>query len=278
MSLTVEVAGKSDIGCVRKNNEDNLGWDQQLGLYVVCDGMGGALAGEVASKMGVDLVVDYFREGTKTGVYPDFGDAPGQVSSTGRHLISAIQRANAAIFEAGQAKQSQHGMGSTIVALVIKDNFMTIAHAGDSRIYRLRDGVLEQLTQDHSLVMEQYRRGLITLEQAETSDMQNIIIKALGSEDKVEPDVQDLIAFRNDVYLLATDGLTKLVKDEAIKTTLLNSHSLSRACEDLISAAKQKGGDDNITCLLLRVVEEHWYSKLFDFLLGGGGQSWQNSS
>lgn len=277
MSLTVEVAGKSDIGCVRKNNEDNLGWDQQLGLYVVCDGMGGALAGEVASKMGVDLVVDYFREGTKTGVYPDFGDAPGQVSSTGRHLISAIQRANAAIFEAGQAKQSQHGMGSTIVALVIKDNFMTIAHAGDSRIYRLRDGVLEQLTQDHSLVMEQYRRGLITLEQAETSDMQNIIIKALGSEDKVEPDVQDLIAFRNDVYLLATDGLTKLVKDETIKTTLLNSHSLSRACEDLINAAKQKGGDDNITCLLLRVVEEHWYSKLFDFLLGGGGQSWQNS-
>lgn len=278
MSLTVEVAGKSDIGCVRKNNEDNLGWDQQLGLYVVCDGMGGALAGEVASKMGVDLVVDYFREGTKTGVYPDFGDAPGQVSSTGRHLISAIQRANAAIFEAGQAKQSQHGMGSTIVALVIKDNFMTIAHAGDSRIYRLRDGVLEQLTQDHSLVMEQYRRGLITLEQAETSDMQNIIIKALGSEDKVEPDVQDLIAFRNDVYLLATDGLTKLVKDETIKTTLLNSHSLSRACEDLINAAKQKGGDDNITCLLLRVVEEHWYSKLFDFLLRGGGQSWQNSS
>lgn len=278
MSLTVEVAGKSDIGCVRKNNEDNLGWDQQLGLYVVCDGMGGALAGEVASKMGVELLVDYFREGAKTGVYPDFGDAPGQVSSTGRHLISAIQRANAAIFEAGQAKQSQHGMGSTIVALVIKDNFMTIAHAGDSRIYRLRDGVLEQLTQDHSLVMEQYRRGLITLEQAETSDMQNIIIKALGSEDKVEPDVQDLIAFRNDVYLLATDGLTKLVKDEAIKTTLLNSHSLSRACEDLISAAKQKGGDDNITCLLLRVVEEHWYSKLFDFLLRGGGQSWQNSS
>jgi serine/threonine protein phosphatase PrpC len=268
MSLTVEVAGKTDIGCVRKNNEDNLGWDQSLGLYVVCDGMGGALAGEVASKMGVDLLLDYFRRGAESGVYPDFGEAPPDVSPTGRHLVSAIQRANAAIYEAGQAKQSQHGMGSTIVSLIIKDNFLTIAHAGDSRIYRLRDGVLEQLTEDHSLVMEQYRRGLITLEQAETSEMQNIIIRALGSEDRVEPDVQDLIALRNDVYLLATDGLTKLVKDETIKSILMNSHSLAQACEDLISAAKQKGGDDNITCLLLRLGEEHWYSRLFNFLLG----------
>jgi protein phosphatase len=277
MSLTVEVAGKTDIGCVRKNNEDNLGWDEELGLYVVCDGMGGALAGEVASKMGVDLLVDYFRQGAETGVYPDFGDAPPQVSITGRHLASAIQRANAAIFEAGQATQSQHGMGSTIVSLIIKNNFLTIAHAGDSRIYRLRDGVLEQLTHDHSLVMEQYRRGLITLEEAETSEMQNIIIKALGSEEKVDPDVQDLIAFRDDVYLLATDGLTKLVKDDALKTILLHSHSLTRACEDLISAAKQKGGDDNITCLLLRVVEEPWHHKLFNSLRGGG-ESWRNSS
>ena len=277
MSLTVEVAGKTDIGCVRKNNEDNLGWDQRLGLYIVCDGMGGALAGEVASKMGVELVLDYFRQGEASGIYPDFGDSPGDISPSGRHLASAIQRANAAIFEAGQAKQSQHGMGSTIVCLIIKDNFMTIAHAGDSRIYRLRDGVLEQLTQDHSLVMEQYRRGLITLEQAEQSDMQNIIIKALGSEDKVEPDVQDLIAFRNDVYLLASDGLTKLVKDDTIKNILLNSPSLGRACEDLISAAKQKGGDDNITCLLLRVLEEPWYRRLFS-ALQGGGQSWRNSS
>ena len=277
MGLMVEAAGKTDIGCVRKNNEDNLGWDPKLGLYVVCDGMGGALAGEVASQMGVELVLDYFRQGEKTGVYPDFGDAPPDSSPSGRHLVSAIQRANAAIFEAGQAQQSQHGMGSTIVCLLIKDNFMTIAHAGDSRIYRLRDGVLEQLTEDHSLVMEQYRRGLITLEQAEQSDMQNIIIKALGSEDRVEPDVQDLIAFRNDVYLLASDGLTKLVKDEAIKKILLNSQSLDRACEDLINAAKEKGGDDNITCLLLRVVEEPWHRRFFG-RLRGGGKSWRNSS
>jgi protein phosphatase len=277
MSLTVEVAGKTDLGSVRKNNEDNLGWDQHLGLYVVCDGMGGALAGEVASKMGVDLVLDYFRHGKETGEFPAFGTFPAEISESGKHLSSAIQRANRAIFEQGQEKKAQQGMGTTIVSLLIQANFVTIAHAGDSRIYRLRDGVLEQLTQDHSLVMEQVRRGLITLEQAEKSDMQNIIIRALGSEEGVEPDVQDLIALRNDVYMLATDGLTKLVKDEVTKLILQNSPSLEEACEDLIKAAKEKGGDDNITCLLLRVVEERWYQKVLNFLLGEG-HSWRNSS
>lgn len=277
MSLTVEVAGKTDIGCVRKNNEDNLGWDQRVGLYVVCDGMGGALAGEVASKMGVDLVIDYFRHGNETGEFPDFGEFPAEISQTGKHLSSAIQRANRAIFEQGQEKKAQQGMGTTIVALLLQGNFVTIAHAGDSRIYRLREGVFEQLTQDHSLVMEQVRRGLITLEQAEKSEMQNIIIRALGSEEGVEPDVQDLIALRDDVYMLATDGLTKLVKDDVTKLILENSPSLEEACEDLIKAAKEKGGDDNITCLLLRVVEERWYQRLLNFLLGGG-PSWRNSS
>jgi protein phosphatase len=277
MSLIAEAAGKTDIGSVRKNNEDSLGWDQRLGVYVVCDGMGGAQAGEIASKMGVDLLLDYFRQGKESGVYPAFGELPGDVSLAGKQLASAIQRANTAIFEAGEAKQSQHGMGTTIVAVLLQDNFMTVAHAGDSRLYRLRDGSIEQLTQDHSLVAEQVRRGLITAEQAEQSDLQNIIIRALGSEEKVEPDVQDLIALRDDIYLLATDGLTKLVKPDSMKNILETSRSLDAACEDLIKAAKDKGGDDNITCLLLRIVEEHWYQKFLKFR-PGGGQSWRNSS
>src|SRR5947209_782921 len=197
MSLIAEAAGKTDIGSVRRNNEDSLGWDQRLGVYVVCDGMGGAQAGEIASKMGVDLVLDYFRHGKESGVYPAFGELPGDVSLAGKQLASAIQRANTAIFQAGESKQSQQGMGTTIVAVLLQDNFMTVAHAGDSRLYRLRSGAIEQLTQDHSLVAEQVRRGLITAEQAEQSDLQNIIVRALGSEEKVEPDVQDLIAFRS---------------------------------------------------------------------------------
>jgi serine/threonine protein phosphatase PrpC len=277
MSLIAEAAGKTDIGSVRKNNEDSLGWDQRLGVYVVCDGMGGAQAGEIASKMAVELLLDYFRQGKENGVYPAFGELPSDVSLAGKQLASAIQRANAAIFEAGESKQSQHGMGTTIVAVLLQDNFMTVAHAGDSRLYRMRGGAIEQLTEDHSLVAEQVRRGLITAEQAEQSDLQNIIIRALGSEENVEPDVQDLIALRNDVYLLATDGLTKLVKPDLIKNILETSRSLDAACEDLIKAAKDKGGDDNITCLLLRIVEEHWYQKFLKFG-PGGGQSWRNSS
>ncbi|HWC16535.1 MAG TPA: Stp1/IreP family PP2C-type Ser/Thr phosphatase [Terriglobales bacterium] len=277
MSLTVEVAGKTDVGSVRNNNEDSLGWDPRLGIYVVCDGMGGAQAGEVASKMAVDLVLGYFREAQSSGVYLDNGDLPPDASPAGKHLSSAIQHANTAIFEAGQAVDSQHGMGTTIVAALLRDGLLTIAHAGDSRAYRLREGVLEQLTEDHSLVAEQVRRGMITAEQAETSDLQNIIIRALGSEERLEPEMQDLVVQVGDVYLLATDGLTKLVKSDSIKSILETSHSLDAACEDLIQAAKDKGGDDNITCLLLRVVEEHWYQKLFNFGLGGG-QSWRNSS
>jgi serine/threonine protein phosphatase PrpC len=277
MGLTVEVAGRSDVGSVRKNNEDNLGWDQRAGIYVVCDGMGGALAGEVASKMGVDTMLEYFRRGRETGVYPDFGDLDPRLSLRSRHLSSAIQMTNAAVHEAGTAKQSQHGMGSTIVAVLVDGNYLTIGHVGDSRIYLLRNGNLQQLTQDHSLVMEQVRRGLITMEQAEHSDMQNIIIRALGSENSVEPDLDDLIVLKGDILLLASDGLTKLVKEDIMKMILENSPSLDEACEDLIKAAKEKGGDDNITCLLLRVVEEPWYKRLFGRFLPSGGASWQNS-
>jgi protein phosphatase len=278
MSLTVEVAGKTDIGCVRKNNEDNLGWDQRLGLYVVCDGMGGALAGEVASKMGVDLVLDYFREARQTGMHPDYGHLSAQASPRARALSSAIQRANRAVFEAGQSKQTQRGMGSTIVAVLVENNAMSVGHVGDSRAYLLRHGELQQLTQDHSLVMEQVRRGIITREQAETSDMQNIIIRALGSEEAVEPDVEDFTLLPNDKLLLATDGLTKLVREDALKQILVESPTLEAGCDHLIEAAKQRGGDDNITCVLLHIAEEPWYRRgRLGKIFPGGEASWQSS-
>jgi serine/threonine protein phosphatase PrpC len=278
MSFTVEVAGKTDVGCVRKNNEDNLGWDQRVGLYVVCDGMGGALAGEVASKMGVDLLLDYFRQAKQTGMHPDYGNLPPQASPRARALSSAIQRANRAIFDSGQAKQTQRGMGSTIVAVLLEDGHMTVGHVGDSRVYLLRDGKMQQLTQDHSLVMEQVRRGIITREQAETSDMQNIIIRALGSEESVDPDVEELTVLRGDTLLLATDGLTKLVREDAMKQILETSSSLGTACELLIDAAKKKGGDDNITCVLLHISEGPWYRRRgLGKILPGGEPSWRNS-
>ncbi len=271
MHLMLESAGRTDVGCARANNEDSIGWDQSLGIYVVCDGMGGAQAGEVASKMGVDLVLDYFRKSKQNGNYTDVNGIPEDLSPAGRHLWTAIQAANTAIFDAGQKNDFQQGMGTTIVtAFFHDDGLLTLAHAGDSRVYRLRNGAIEQLTQDHSLVAEQVRRGMMSAEQAERSELQNIIIRALGSEANLEPEVQDILALRDDVYLLATDGLTKLVKPESLKTIIEGSRSLDQACEHLIQAAKDQGGDDNITCLLMRVVERHWYHKVFDFALSGG--------
>jgi len=262
MKLMVEVAGKSDIGCVRKNNEDNLGWDASAGIFVVCDGMGGAAAGEVASKLAVDTLLQYFRQGQQSGVYPQVGPPMQGLSPRAQHLSSAIHMANAAIHDAGIKKSSQRGMGSTIVAVVFQENFYSIGHVGDSRIYLIRDGKIKQLTEDHSLVMEQVRRGLITKEEAEQSEMQNIIIRALGSEATVQPDLTDMVALPHDVLLLSSDGLTKHVKDERLREIIEEAPSLEAACEQLIKAAKDDGGDDNITCLLVRMTDQPWYKKL----------------
>ncbi len=277
MSLTVEVAGKSDVGCVRTNNEDNFGYDRRYGIYVVCDGMGGQAAGEVASKMGVDTVLTYFREAAKHGGYTNVGQAMEGVSERANALGSAIHLANEAIHEAATKHAAHSGMGSTIVAVLVEKNFFSVGHAGDSRIYLIRQGTIQQLTKDHSLVMEQVRRGLITLEEAQTSEMQNIIIRALGPEEKVEADLDDMMAADGDVLLLCSDGLTRHVTDDSILDTVQGTISLSLMCERLIQAAKDGGGSDNITCLVLRFVRLSWWKKVLRFLFGGGGTQWQNS-
>ena len=266
MSLAVEVAAKSDVGCVRSNNEDNFGYDLEAGIFVVCDGMGGQAAGEVASKLGIDVLLNYFRQAAGSGEYPAVGAALDGISREGAALASAIRLANQTIYETGQQKESSAGMGSTIVAALIKGNALAIANVGDSRIYLIRQGIIQQLTQDHSLVMEQVRRGYLTREQAEQSDMQNIILKALGSEETVEPDVEDLVVVPGDILLLCSDGLTKYVRDEEILRLIASAATLEQSCDSLIQTARDRGGDDNVTCLLLKVVERPWYKAIFQGL------------
>lgn len=279
MALAVEVAGKSDVGCVRANNEDNFGYDSRYGIFVVCDGMGGQAAGEVASKMGVDILLDYFRNEISA---PDTHASNGfnhsaQSSSLGaKSLANAIQLANRTIFQAGQSQQTRHGMGSTIVAALVRGNSLAIAHVGDSRIYLVRQGSIQQLTQDHSLVMEQVRLGYITLEQAQKSEMQNIILRALGTEEAVEADIEDLVAVPGDLLLMTSDGLTRHVQDDEILKVVQEHDDLERACNDLVQMAKDRGGDDNITCLLVRIVSRPWYQTILSKLFSGGPQ-WQNS-
>jgi serine/threonine protein phosphatase PrpC len=275
MTLTVEVAGKSDVGCVRQNNEDNFGYDSRHGIYIVCDGMGGQAAGEVASKMAVDTVLTYFREAHKNGSCPRVGAPIEGVSERANTLGSAIQSANQAIHQAAGSHAAHTGMGSTIVATLVDKNFFSVGHAGDSRIYLIRQGAIQQLTKDHSLVMEQVRRGLLTKEEAEQSEMQNIIIRALGPDATVQPDLDDMMAQPGDVVLLCSDGLTRHVADDSMLDIVQGTLSLRLMADRLVDAARDGGGSDNITALLLRFRELPWYRKIFR--LGGGGPKWQNS-
>ncbi len=274
MGVTYQVAAKTDVGCVRQNNEDNFAYDERHGIYIVCDGMGGQQAGEVASRMAVETVLRYFREEDGSAkLTPPIGTVRGEKSPRANALMYAIQLANREVHQAGSRQGERHGMGSTIAAVLTQDDFYSIAHVGDSRIYLVRGHEIRQLTQDHSLVMEQVRRGLITREQAETSNMQNIIVRALGSEDSVKPDAEDMLAQPGDILLLATDGLTKHLRDERLLEILDQSPSLEHACDELVQAARDKGGDDNITCLLLRAVSRPWYSAVFS----GGKPAWRSS-
>lgn len=273
MSWTVQIAGKSDIGCIRSNNEDNFGYDSRYGVFVVCDGMGGQAAGEVASKLAVDTVLQYFRDAARSGVYALHGRSFGDISERGNHLASAVHLANSSIYDAAGATRDHAGMGSTICAVAVDDNFYSVCHVGDSRVYLIRGNDIKQLTNDHSLVMEQVRRGLMTLEEAEKSEMQNIIIRALGSESTVEADVDDFVAMHGDTLLLASDGLTKYVRAADLLKFVRSAPTLDHAVDAMIQAAKDRGGDDNITVLLIRFVQVPWYRRLF----GGGNHSWQNS-
>jgi serine/threonine protein phosphatase PrpC len=272
MKLTTQAAGKTDIGLVRKNNEDNFGYDNRAGIYVVCDGMGGQAAGELASKIAVDTVLGYFHVDDKSGDSEVLGRGFAEVSESANALANAIQLANKAIREASARDSSRSGMGCTIVALRVQGDLFSIAHVGDSRIYLVREGVIQQLTTDHSLVMEQVRRGLITIEEAEHFEMQNVIVRALGSEDSVEPDLADLKLQLGDTVLLCCDGLSRFVKDTVMCELIEKAKSLEAGCDGLIEAAKGAGSDDNITCILVKAVEQTWGGRFLNRISGSADQ------
>jgi PPM family protein phosphatase len=250
MPLTLDVAGQTDVGRVRASNEDSFGYDQRLGIFVVCDGMGGHAAGEVASQIAVETVLGYFRErepAVKEDAYLD--DAP----LGARLLAEAVKQANDAILAYAYAHKNTSGMGTTLVAARFVEPTVSIANVGDSRIYLLREGELLQLSEDHSLVMEQVRRGMLTLEEAKRSSAQNIITRALGTDETTLPDLGEFPAQDGDVLLLATDGVLRHVEDGEIRDILMQIPSLNAACATLIDAANAGGGDDNSTCILVRV-------------------------
>lgn len=235
-------AAVSDRGRKRPTNEDAFGYSIEHGVFMVCDGMGGAAAGEVASSLAVDEMMRVLSD-----------RAAGEPLSP--VLEQAVFTANHVIYSRGQANAKLSGMGTTLVALVAEERRIKIINVGDSRCYRLRAGNLEQISQDHSLVEEQVRLGRMSEAEAVRSPMRNVITRALGTQSRVTPDIFDLDAEPGDLFLLCTDGLTRELADGGIEEVLSAEGSLDTLCKDLVAAANRAGGNDNITCLLVRVAE-----------------------
>lgn len=247
--MEMSVYGTTDRGMVRPGNEDAVVVDEKTGLLVVADGMGGHKGGEIASRMAVDILSDYISR-VMEGSDSFLGVFDGRHSREANLLASGIRLANRAIHEAATANPSWQGMGTTIVAALIKNDRAAVAHAGDSRLYRLHDGELRQVTEDHSLVAEQARQGLITAEEAARSSRKNVITRALGQWENLEIDMQDLALADGDRLLLCSDGLSGMVSDPEI-AALLKAYPLPQsACTALVEVANSYGGKDNVTVVV----------------------------
>ena len=261
---------------VRQNNEDRFAVDLSLNVFILCDGMGGQAAGEVASKLGVDTILEHCREAVQGQELEVFGGAKSEFSEMTNRLASGIRLSNKAIHEAAGQSPTTSGMGSTVVAARLTGNVLSIAHVGDSRIYLFREGELRQLTQDHSLVMEQVRRGLISAEEAEQSELANVIMRALGAEPTVEVDLDEHWLNEGDQVLLCSDGLTRMVPDAEIAPVLTeSSYTAQQACERLVELANEHGGEDNVTIILVRLEADPppaWWKKALNSVLGGNSE------
>jgi protein phosphatase len=249
----------SDPGRVRSHNEDTCAANAELGVFVVCDGVGGAASGEVASELAAQSFLNLVA-------------AAREDQSPSEDGISAgVEYANQAVYHKSRSAAALRGMATTLVALVFTpvaecsssaapDSAGTvwIANIGDSRCYRLRAGAFNQLTRDHSVVEEQVRAGVITREQAEVSPIRNVITRAVGSDSAVDADIECLAARHGDLFLLCSDGLIRDLTDAEIAAILLaapaaTDDSLAGLCSQLIAAANAKGGGDNITCILVHI-------------------------
>ena len=232
-------AAVTDRGRKRPSNEDAFGYSVEHGVYVVCDGMGGAAAGEIASSLAVDEVMKLLTSRAEAEPLP----------AEAEHAVSA---ANHAIFSRAQRSNKLSGMGTTLVGLLTSEGHAWMINVGDSRGYRMRASRLEQITLDHSLVEEQVRLGRMDHTEALRSPLRNVITRALGTQSLVTPDIFELQVEPGDLFLLCSDGLTRELSDSLIESVLRGAVPLEELCTGLVNAANQAGGHDNITCLLVR--------------------------
>jgi len=242
--MRAKAFGLSDVGRRRENNQDRLLLDAERGVYAVADGMGGHAAGEVASRIAIEAL----SEAVERNHLGRNSDGPEE---TARRLESAFLEGNRRICNSVVTRGEWRGMGTTIVALVALPGSVVVGHVGDSRAYRLRDGELQRLTQDHSWVSEQVRLGLLTDEEAKRHPMRNIITRALGNRDELEVDTAEEPVQPGDVYLLCSDGLSSMLSDDEIQRVLNHyRNDPEKACRTLVDQANEHGGEDNITVVV----------------------------
>ncbi|MBK6597480.1 MAG: Stp1/IreP family PP2C-type Ser/Thr phosphatase [Proteobacteria bacterium] len=247
--------GLTDTGKVREHNEDTIAAHDDLGLVVLADGMGGYNAGEVASGIAVKTIVNLVREGVEREDLQR-RDAASGLSRPSIILRDAIHRANKIIYQTARTQAECEGMGTTVVAALFYDNQISIAHVGDSRLYRVRSNKLSQVTLDHSLLQELVDRGFYTPEEAQRAANKNYVTRALGVEASVEVEIKELPVDKADIYVLCSDGLSDMVQDEDIRLTINTfGANLDEVAKQLIQLANDNGGRDNISVLLAQAVE-----------------------
>jgi protein phosphatase len=273
------IATGTDVGCVRSNNEDSVGKDDAVGLAILADGMGGHQAGEVAGNMAVGTILNdlsiRFRDPEPAAEPTDAGSG---FSRDGEMIRQAIIKANRIIQQTAAGNPAYHGMGTTVVVAAFHDDRVSIAHVGDSRLYRWRQGQLEQLTTDHSLAHELIQGGYFKTEaEVAAAGLKNAITRALGLDGEVSVDLREDTVLPDDIYLLCSDGLTDMVKDEDIQRILAeHGHDLVQGVSQLIATAKQNGGRDNVSVILASPIKHtdsttekkhrklaQWLGKLF---------------
>lgn len=239
--MNITACAKTDIGLSRQTNEDVFLADLNQGLFIVADGMGGHVAGEVASRTAVETVQRCLREAAT--------ENPGEV------LEQAVHLANEAVQQAARENPSLHGMGTTLSILSLHSGRFYLAHVGDSRVYLLRNTVFQQLSNDHSLIGEQLRRGILTAEEAKHSSLGNILLQAIGLSPELDICRKTLTPHSGDRLLICSDGLTHMLSDESIREILQQSIPVSALCEALIAKAISAGGTDNVTVIVIQIEE-----------------------
>jgi len=253
--VILKASGISDKGRQRDGNEDYFAMDNALGLYIIADGMGGHSAGEVASKVAVEIIQRNITNWTKRDVQEDelFDFPDNTLSPMGNYILSSIKLANRVIYEMSNEYDEYKGMGTTIGVLAIMPSAVISANVGDSRIYLFRGGSMEPLSKEHNMVAEQLEMGLISKEEAKSSPLRHVLTRNLGSLETVNADVFEIDPRDKDRFLLCTDGLTDLVSDEEILAIVNQDDDLEHICQQLVDEANERGGHDNTTVSLVYI-------------------------